>query len=143
MAIRLTESRLRQIIREETRRIAEMADPLTSSDPEGSIAEPHVKGLKYQSAAAMTRAGNRLFDKLVSTKHPKSPSGKSYAVTIMSGLSDPKYSMASLKMFNDFAKKMGFGDDMMDGSILLGVWNDLCKDKNGEKRPGAIPWSRT
>jgi len=141
MSTRLTESRLRKIIRQE---INEMGSPLVSSDPEGSIAEPFVKGLKYQSAAAMRNAGNRLFDKLASTKHPRSPSGSSYGVMIMSALRDPKYSMAALKTFNDFANKMGLNTDMMDDSIKRSVWDDLCTDaRTGEKRPGAIPWSRT
>lgn len=141
MAIRLTESRLRQIIRQE---INEMGRPLVSSDPEGSISEPPVKGLKYQSASAMRRAGDRLFDKLASTKHPKSPSGSSYGVMIISALRDPKYSMAALKTFNDFANKMGFNEDPMDDSIKRTVWNDLCTDsRTGEKRLGAIPWSNT
>ena len=141
MAISLTGSRLRRIIREE---INEMGAPLVSSDPEGSIAEPPVKGLKYQSAAAMRKAGDRLFDKLASTKHPRSPSGSSYGVMIISALRDPKYSMAALKTFNDFANKMGFNEDPMDDSIKRTVWNDLCTDsRTGEKRTGAIPWSNT
>jgi len=141
MSARLTESRLRKIIRQE---INEMGSPLVSSDPEGSIAEPPVKGLKYQSAAAMRNAGSRLFDKLASTKHPRSPSGSSYGVMIMSALRDPKYSMAALKTFNDFANKMGLNTDIMDDSIKRSVWDDFCTDsRTGEKRPGAIPWSRT
>jgi hypothetical protein len=139
MSTRLTESRLRKIIRQE---INEMGSPLVSSDPEGSIAEPPVKGLKYQSAAAMRNAGVRLLDKLSTTKHPKT--GLSYGATIISALRDPKYSMLALRMFNDFANKMGFNTDMMDDSIKRTAWDDLCTDvRTGEKRPGAIPWSRT
>ena len=142
MSIRLTESHLRQVIREEARRMIEMGMPLVSSDAEGSIAEPPVKGLKYQSAAAMRNAGARLLDKLSTTKHPKT--GLSYGATIISALRDPKYSMLALKMFNNFANKMGLNTDMMDDSIKRTAWDDLCTNpKTGEKSPGAIPWSNT
>lgn len=139
MATRLIESRLRQIIRQE---INEMGASLVSSDPEGSIAEPPVKGLKYQSATAMRNAGVRLLDKLSTTKHPKT--GISYGATIISALRDPKYSMLALKMFNNFANKLGFNTDVMDDSIKRTTWDDLCTSpRTGEKFPGAIPWSNT
>lgn len=143
MTTRLTESRLRQIIRKEIRVMTE-APMLRSSGSERSIAEPRVAGLKYQSAGALSRAVDSLMSKLVSTKNPKSPSGRSYGVTIISGLSDPKYSMSALKMFNDFANKMGLNSGTEDDSIKRSVWNDLCIDaRTGVTMPGAIPWSRT
>jgi hypothetical protein len=152
MAIRLTESRLRQIIREETRNLSEMGRRFTPS-PEGSIAEPHVKGVKYQSSSAMTRAEDRLFDKLNKTKHPASKMGRSYAVMLMASAADPRQQQIALRQFNDFARKAGYTDPMDDG-IKSAVWRSLSQDYSNVSpddmtgyslplKPGAIPWSNT
>lgn len=133
----------------------EMGMPLTSSDPEGSIAEPRVKGLKYQSASAMNRAIDRLFEKLSNTKHPKSSSGHSYAVIFMSAAANPALQQKALKQFNDFADKAGFRHPD-DDYIKSQVWRQLSQDYkaatpedlegfgyNIPLKPGTIPWSRT
>ena len=143
MSIRLTESHLRQVIREEARRMIEMGMPLVSSDAEGSIAEPQIRGLRYQSAAAMRNAETRLLEKLSTTKHPKSPSGRSYGATIILGMTDPKYQLSALKMFNEFAAKIGLNHPD-DDPIKRTAWMQLSRDpRTNETRPGAIPWSRT
>ena len=132
MSIRLTESHLRQVIREEARRMIEMGMPLVSSDAEGSIAEPQIRGLRYQSAAAMRNAETRLLEKLSTTKHPKT--GLSYGATIISALRDPKYSMLALKMFNNFANKMGFNTDGQGGKTIS--WRSYIE--NGMDRPRVL-----
>ena len=147
MATRLTESRLRQIIRKEIRVMTE-APRLRSSGSEGSIAEPSVPGLKYQSASALSRAVDGLMSKLARTKHP---TGGSYGVTIMSGMTDPKYQQASLKMFNDFAANAGFNHPD-DEYVKRHTWDLLGRDLKAGKpdkytpipmKSNFTPWSQT
>ena len=150
MAIRLTTSRLRQIIREEIRVMTE-APNLVSSDVEGSASEQRVVGLKYQSADALSNAVDNLMNKLASTKHPKSPTGRSYGVTIMLGMTDPKYQRASLKMFNDFAANAGFNHPD-DEFVKSHTWTQLGQDLKAVRpdqytpipmKSNFTPWSQT